>query len=72
MGLAVFLRVSVDNIVGPLVLGRAVTLHPVAIIIAFLIGASLFGVLGVFVAVPTAAAVKIVLSVWYGEDGPAP
>lgn len=68
MGLAVFLRVSVDNIVGPLVLGRAVTLHPVAVIIAFLTGASLFGVLGVFVAVPVAAAAKIVLAVWYGED----
>ncbi len=68
MGLAVFLRVSVDNVVGPLVLGRAVTLHPVAIIVAFLMGASLFGILGVFVAVPVAATVKIVLAVWYGED----
>lgn len=68
MGLAVFLRVSVDNVVGPLVLGRAVTLHPVVVIVAFLVGASLFGVLGVFVAVPAAAAVKIVLAVWYGED----
>lgn len=68
MGLAVFLRISVDNVVGPVVLGRAVTLHPVAIIIAFLIGASLFGIIGVFVAVPGAAAMKIILSVWYGED----
>ncbi|WP_237479317.1 AI-2E family transporter [Lichenibacterium dinghuense] len=68
MGLAIFLRVSTDNVVGPLVLGRAVTLHPVVIIIAFLIGASLFGIIGVFVAVPVAAAVKIVLAVWYGED----
>ena len=67
MGLAVFLRISVDNVVGPLVLGKAVTLHPVVIIIAFLIGASLFGVLGVFVAVPAAAGVKIVLGVWYGD-----
>ena len=72
MGLAVFLRVSVDNVVGPLVLGRAVTLHPVVIIIAFLMGASLFGIIGVFVAVPVAAAVKIVLAVWYGEDQAPP
>lgn len=68
MGLAIFLRVSVDNVVGPLVLGRAVTLHPVVIITAFLIGASLFSIVGVFVAVPVAASVKIVLAVWYGED----
>lgn len=68
MGLAVFLRVSVDNVVGPLVLGRAVTLHPVVVIIAFLTGASLFGILGVFVAVPAAATIKIVLGAWY-EDG---
>ncbi len=82
MALAVFLRISVDNVVGPLVLGRAVTLHPVVIIIAFLIGASLFGVIGVFVAVPVAAAVRIVLGIWYedeaarlkgrGPEGPAP
>lgn len=72
MALAVFLRVSVDNVVGPLVLGRAVALHPVVIIIAFLIGASLFGVIGVFVAVPVAAGVKIVLSAWYGEDRAGP
>ena len=69
MGLAVFLRVSVDNVVGPLVLGRAVTLHPVVVIIAFLIGASLFGIIGVFVAVPVAAAVKIVLATWYEDRG---
>lgn len=66
--LAVFLRISVDNVIGPVVLGRAVTLHPVVIIVAFLIGASLFGALGVFLAVPMAAAVRIVLAAWYGED----
>jgi len=65
---AVGLRVSIDEIVGPLLLGRAVTLHPVVIIFAFIVGASLFGIIGVLLAVPVAASVKIVLAAWYGES----
>ena len=72
MAFAVALRVSIDNLVGPLVLGHAVTLHPVVVIFAFLVGASLFGVLGVFVAVPVAATVKIVLTAWYDEEESEP
>lgn len=67
MVFAVALRVSIDELVGPLVLGRAVTLHPVVIIIAFLIGSTLFGVIGVLFAVPAAAATKIVLGAIYEE-----
>lgn len=68
MVFAVALRVSIDELVGPLVLGRAVTLHPVVIIMAFLIGSTMFGILGVLVAVPAAAAVKIVLGAWYETE----
>lgn len=68
---AIALRVSIDELVGPLLLGKAVTLHPVVIIFAFLTGATLFGVLGVLFAVPVASATKIVLAAWYGEDGGA-
>ncbi|MGH1574790.1 AI-2E family transporter [Methylobacterium sp. P31] len=59
------------RLVGPLLLGKAVTLHPVVIIFAFLTGATLFGVLGVLLAVPIASATKIVLAAWYGEEGGA-
>ena len=71
MVFAIALRVSIDEIVGPLVLGRAVTLHPVVIIIAFLIASTLFGVLGVFFAVPVAASIKIALGALYGDEATA-
>ncbi len=64
---AVGLRLSIDQIVGPLVLGRAARLHPVVIIFAFLTGATLFGIIGLLLAVPVAASIKIVLTMYYAE-----
>lgn len=68
MGFAVALRISIDQVVAPLVLGRAVTLHPVIVIFAFLVGATLYGILGVLLAVPVAASAKIAIAAWYDED----
>ena len=68
MGFAVALRVSIDQVVAPLVLGRAATLHPVTAIFGFLAGATLYGALGVLLAVPVATVAKITLATWYGED----
>lgn len=65
---AVVLRLSIDQLVGPLFLGRAVMLNPAVVIFALLAGGSLAGLVGVLIAVPTAAAVKIVLGAIY-EDG---
>ena len=67
MGYAILLRLVIDNALGPLVLGQAAKLHPVAIIFAFICGASLFGVIGLLLAVPTAACIIIVLGLYYGE-----
>jgi predicted PurR-regulated permease PerM len=61
------LRLSIDQFVGPLVLGRAVTLHPVTIIFAFLAGGALWGLLGVILAVPAAAIIKLAVAHAYGE-----
>jgi predicted PurR-regulated permease PerM len=61
------LRLSIDQIVGPLVLGQAAYLHPVAVIFAFLTGAVFLGVLGLLLAVPVAATIKIVLGHYYRE-----
>jgi predicted PurR-regulated permease PerM len=70
LGLIVFvlaLRVSIDQLVGPLVLGQVARLHPVVIIFAFLSGAVLFGVIGLLLAVPVAASIKITLTTYYAE-----
>ncbi|MDB5358511.1 MAG: family transporter [Phycisphaerales bacterium] len=75
MGFALFatgLRVSIDQFVGPVVLGKAVSLPPPVIIFAFLAGGAIYGVLGVVIAIPLAAVIKIILEEAYGGAGEEP
>ena len=50
-----------NNIIQPLVYKRTVELHPLIVIVAILIGASLLGVLGALLAIPIAATVQSVV-----------
>jgi predicted PurR-regulated permease PerM len=50
-----------NNLIQPLVYGKAVELHPLIVIVAILIGGALLGVLGALVAIPAAAAVQAVV-----------
>jgi predicted PurR-regulated permease PerM len=65
----IVLRLVIDQGVGPLILGRAARLHPVVILFVFLAGGVLYGPLGVLLAVPVAAAVKMTLAAYYDEIG---
>jgi len=67
MGFVLALRLSIDNIVGPIVLGQAARLHPVVVIAGFVCGAMLFGVVGLLLAVPTTVCIKIALEHYYAE-----
>jgi predicted PurR-regulated permease PerM len=49
------------NLLYPVIVGRQVHLHPVAILLAFAAGAALAGVLGALVAIPLAAVVGVAL-----------
>ena len=66
---ATALRISIDQLFGPLALGAAARLHLVLVIFCFLSGAFLFGVVGVIMAVPVALIVKITLALLYDEPG---
>ncbi len=71
IGLAIFaigLRLSIDQLVGPIVLGRAVKLPAPLIIFAFLAGGILFGPLGVILAIPAVAVGKIAMEEGYGDE----
>jgi predicted PurR-regulated permease PerM len=62
-----------NNLIQPVVYGRAVQLHPLIVIVAILIGAALLGVLGALVAIPAAAAVQaVVRDYWRFKQGDAP
>ncbi len=54
-----------DYVVQPLVYGRSAKVNPLVTIVSLLIGAALFGILGVLLAIPTAAAIQIILRDWW-------
>jgi predicted PurR-regulated permease PerM len=64
---ATVLRLSIDQLFGPLALGAAARMHPVLIIFCFLSGGILFGIAGVILAVPVALVAKITLATLYDE-----
>jgi predicted PurR-regulated permease PerM len=49
------------NLVQPIVMSRAVSLHPVTLVFALLTMGTLFGFIGVFLAIPLAAALHVLL-----------
>lgn len=52
---------QVDNhAITPNILARTVEVHPVTVILALLVAGSMFGIVGMFVAIPAVAAVKLV------------
>ena len=64
------LRQVEDQVVMPVVIGRAVHLHPVVTIFAVLVGLSLYGVLGGLLGVPVAAAINVVFRELYPRRRP--
>lgn len=65
------LRQVEDQVVMPVVIGRAVHLHPVVTIFAVLVGLSLYGILGGLLGVPLAAAANVIFRELYPEPAPA-
>jgi putative permease len=52
------------NVLAPLLLGDAVNLHPIAVIVAILLFGGLWGLWGVFFAIPLATVVQAVIRAW--------
>jgi predicted PurR-regulated permease PerM len=65
---ATALRLSIDQLLGPIVLGTAAHVHPVLIIFCFLAGGIVFGVPGIILAVPVALLIKSTLATLYGDE----
>jgi predicted PurR-regulated permease PerM len=58
-----------NHIIVPKIMGHNIALHPVVIIISLLIGGQLMGIIGMMLAVPIAAILKVVLKhLWYQEE----
>ncbi|KDE38400.1 MAG: AI-2E family transporter [Nitrincola lacisaponensis] len=63
--IAYFVIQALDgNVLVPILFSEAVNLHPVSIIVAVLLFGSLWGVLGVFFAIPLATLIKSIVNAW--------
>ena len=60
---------AVDSVISPLVMGKSVSLHPVAILFALGIGGALGGFFGILLAIPVAAAIYTVY-LYYRRKSP--
>ena len=68
IGITVLVQQLEGHLLAPLLLGRAVSLHPVVIILALAAGAILGGIIGAFLAVPIAAVVTAVGTYLRGDE----
>ena len=60
----IVIQILDGNVLVPLIFSEVVDLHPVAIVVAVLVFGGLWGVWGVFFAIPLATLVQAVLSAW--------
>jgi predicted PurR-regulated permease PerM len=69
---ATALRLSIDQLFAPIVLGTAARVHPVAVIFCFIAGGTLFGITGILLSIPAALIVKTTLAILYDDPRAAP
>jgi predicted PurR-regulated permease PerM len=60
IGISWFTDIILDNFVVPRLMGDALKVHPAAVLVAVIISASLFGFIGVLLAAPVLATVKLI------------
>lgn len=65
MGYFVFIQMFESNVLGPRIVGHAVGLHPIASILALLMGIQVFGAFGALIATPIVAAAWVVIASFY-------
>ena len=65
MFIVVIILQQIDaNIINPKIIGQSLKISPLLVIFAVTVGGAYFGVLGMFLAVPVAAVLKIVVNDW--------
>jgi len=74
VGLYVVIQQVENNYLVPRIIGSSVNLHPVVVLLGVVAGASLAGVLGIFLAAPVLATVRVVARYCYDklQDKPIP
>ena len=58
-----------NQLIVPKIMGHTINLHPILVVISLLIGGSLYGVIGMMLAVPVAALLKVLVRhLWYYSE----
>jgi putative permease len=71
-GVYLLIQALDGNVLVPLLFSEAVNLHPVAIILAVLFFGGIWGVWGVFFAIPLATLIKAIINAWPSSEPIAP
>ena len=56
-----------NNLLAPKIVGNSVGLHAVFTMMAILVGGNVGGLLGMLLAVPVAASIRVLFNKWYEE-----
>jgi len=65
-------RVLQDYLFCPRIMGRHLRIHPLAAIFAILVGAEVGGIVGVYLAIPLMASVRVIWQMWAAREPIAP
>ena len=68
MAIYAFIQFLDGNLLVPLLFSEVVNLHPVAIIVAVVFFGSVWGVWGVFFAIPLATLIQAVIKAWPSRE----
>jgi len=63
----VIIQQTENNVFVPRIIGRSLDLHPVVVLIGAIVGASVAGILGMFLAAPTIATLRVLTGYAYGK-----
>ena len=60
LGITIVINFTFDNYISPRFFGRTLDIHPATVLVAALVMASLLGIVGIFLAAPVVATIKLV------------
>jgi len=69
VGIVILVNQLEGNLLQPLIMGKALSLHPLVILLALTAGTILGGIIGAILAVPTASVVWTAIKAWTPEGG---
>lgn len=68
IGVVLLVQQIESHLLQPFLMGRAVSLHPLAVLLAVVVGSSLLGIVGALFAVPVLAVANSVIRYYHGYD----